>query len=67
MMVASAGGIINVGTLTLTNSTVTGNTAVGGGGMANAGGTATLTHSTVSGNTAVRPAAVLQTLAAPRP
>ena len=46
------GGIFNAGTLTLTNSTVSGNNADGdGGGIYNAnGGTATLTNITVSGN-----------------
>ena len=50
----SGGGIFNVGTLTLTNSTVSGNNADGdGGGIYNAnGGTATLTNITVSGNNA---------------
>ncbi len=50
---AYGGGIYNDGgTLTLTNSTVSGNTAsYGGGGICNYG-TATLTNSTVSGNTA---------------
>ena len=47
-------GVLNDGTLTLTNSTVSGNTAValefpGGGGIYN-DGTLTLTNSTVSGN-----------------
>jgi hypothetical protein len=48
---ASGGGILTVGTLTLTNSTVSGNTALrtGGSGILNAG-TLTLTNSTVSGN-----------------
>jgi hypothetical protein len=50
------GGIYNQdGILTLTNSTVSGNTAPGfgyGGGIFNSGGTMTLTNSTVSGNTA---------------
>ena len=47
------GGIFNAGTLTLSNSTVSGNTANYGGGIFNAGtGTLTLTNSTVSGNTA---------------
>jgi hypothetical protein len=50
------GGILNVGTLTLTNSTVSGNTSSSGktpegGGIIN-GGTLTLTNSTVSGNNA---------------
>ena len=47
------GGIYNGGTLTLTNSTVSGNSAGYGGGIFNAGtGTLTLTNSTVSANTA---------------
>src|SRR6185436_13780413 len=48
------GGIFNVGILTLTNSTVSGNNAAGGGGgiLNDNGGTATLTNSTVSGNNA---------------
>jgi len=48
------GGIFNIGTITLTNSTVSGNTANnnGGGIFNNFGGTVTLTNSTVSGNTA---------------
>ena len=48
------GGIINLGTLTLTDSAVSGNTATGvyGGGIINlGGGTLTITGSTVSGNT----------------
>jgi hypothetical protein len=45
------GGLVNDGTLTLTHSTVHGNTAAYGGGLYNAG-TLTLTHSTVRGNTA---------------
>ncbi len=51
-----AGGINNNGTLTLTDSTVSGNTARGsyayGGGVTNYEGTLTLVNSTVSGNTA---------------
>jgi hypothetical protein len=50
------GGILNVGTLTLNGSTVTGNTAFGGGGVGGGGifnhGTLTLNSSTVTGNTA---------------
>ena len=49
----SGGGIFNAGTLTLTDSTLSGNTAfIGGrgGGIFNAG-TLTLTDSTLSGNT----------------
>ena len=45
----------NCGTLTLTNSTVSGNSAAfSGGGVFNYFGTATLTNSTVSGNSATR-------------
>ncbi len=47
----SGGGISNSGTLTLKNSTVSGNTARFGGGIVN-NGTLTLNNSTVSGNTA---------------
>ena len=49
------GGIFNTGTLTVTNSTVSGNTANVngyGGGIDNLGGTLTITNSIVSGNTA---------------
>ena len=48
------GGIFNAGTLTLTNSTVSGNNAdENGGGIFNDnGGTPMLTNSTVSGNNA---------------
>ena len=50
----SGGGIYNSGTLTLTNSTVSGNSATSGGGAIfnNNAGTLTLTNSTVSGNSA---------------
>ena len=50
----NGGGINNDGgTVTLTNSTVSGNTAGGdGGGIYSTGGTVTLTNSTVSGNSA---------------
>ena len=50
----SGGGIYNSGTLTLTNSTVSGNSATSGGGAIfnNNAGTLTLTNSTLSGNTA---------------
>jgi hypothetical protein len=46
-------GVANYGgTLTITNSTISGNTADGrGGGVANYGGTLTITNSTISGNT----------------
>ncbi|MCR5359700.1 MAG: hypothetical protein K6E55_07450, partial [Thermoguttaceae bacterium] len=47
------GGIYNDGTLTITNSTISGNTASGdGGGICNDSGTLTITNSTISGNTA---------------
>ncbi|MFF5092068.1 hypothetical protein [Streptomyces niveus] len=47
------GGIANRGgALSLTSSTVTGNTAVAGGGIYTDNGTVTLTASTVTGNTA---------------
>ena len=49
---SNGGGIRNNGTLTLTNSTVSGNTANLGGGINIFNGTLTLTNSTVSGNTA---------------
>ena len=44
---------VNYGTATLTNCTVSGNSADSGGGLYNYG-TATLTNCTVSGNTAGR-------------
>jgi hypothetical protein len=50
----SGGGLYNVGTLTVSNSTLSGNSAYGGfgdgGGIAN-GGTLTVSNSTLSGNT----------------
>ena len=46
------GGVYNRGTLTLTRSTVSGNSAGNGGGVFNYYGTATLFDSTVSGNSA---------------
>ncbi len=49
------GGIFNIGTVALTNSTISGNNAsggTGGGGIQNGGGTLTITNSTISGNTA---------------
>jgi CSLREA domain-containing protein len=48
----SGGGLNNLGTTTLTNCTVSGNTAYYGGGLANFG-TATLIHCTVGGNSAI--------------
>lgn len=49
-------GILNAGTLTLTNSTVSGNYAPNGdgGGIGNDGGTLILMNSTVTGNTSTR-------------
>jgi hypothetical protein len=53
---ADGGGILNGGTLTLSNSTLSGNsstspgTASGGGGIFNNGGTVTISYSTLSGN-----------------
>ena len=51
------GGIHNVGTLTVLDSTISGNSADGplpdgGGGINNSGGTVTLLNSTISGNSA---------------
>ncbi len=48
------GGIFNGGTLTLSNSVISGNTAStsSGGGISNAGGTLTIINSTISGNSA---------------
>jgi hypothetical protein len=48
---SSGGGVLNSGTLTLMNCTVSGNTANRDGGVFNSG-TMTLNNSTVSGNTA---------------
>ena len=45
------GGILNSGSLTITNSTLSGNSALNGGGIYN-GGNLTITNSTLSGNTA---------------
>src|SRR5262249_22647281 len=48
---ATGGGINNLGSLTLSNSTVTGNSAQGGGGIFN-DGFLSLSNSTVTGNNA---------------
>jgi len=48
----SGGGIRNQGNLTISDSTISGNTASNGGGILTIGGTINLTGSTVSGNTA---------------
>jgi hypothetical protein len=45
------GGIINFGTLTVSNSTLSGNSASYGGGIANEGGTLTVSNSVFSANT----------------
>ncbi len=52
-----AGGILNGGTLTLTDSRISGNNAHTGGGIMNSG-TLTLTRSTVSENTATNGAGI---------
>ncbi|HEV3310540.1 MAG TPA: right-handed parallel beta-helix repeat-containing protein, partial [Chloroflexota bacterium] len=49
--IAAGGGLLNYGTATLTDCTVSGNSAANGGGLWN-GGTLTLINSTVSGNVA---------------
>jgi predicted outer membrane repeat protein len=49
---SSGGGVQNLGTLMLTNCTVSGNSASGGGGGLSSSGTLTLTNCTVSGNSA---------------
>jgi hypothetical protein len=49
---ADGGGIRNFATLTISNSTLSGNSAVNGGGIRNQG-TLTITNSTLGGNSAV--------------
>ena len=49
---ADGGGVFNYGTLTLTDSTISGNSAAGSGGGVLSRGPLTLTHSTISGNSA---------------
>jgi hypothetical protein len=44
------GGIYTQGQLTVSQSVISGNKAVAGGGIANAGGTLTVTHSKITGN-----------------
>ena len=45
------GGVYNFGgTLTVTNSTIAGNTGCAGGGVVNIAGTLTVTNSTIAGN-----------------
>ena len=48
----SGGGILNSGTLTVTNSTISGNTAGYGGGIYSTG-TLTMTNSTITGNATI--------------
>ncbi len=48
----SGGGIINGGDVTISNSTLSDNTALAGGAIANFGGSVTITNSTLSGNVA---------------
>ena len=61
------GGILNEGTLMLSASTITGNTANRGGGVANQStGTLTVTNCTVSENTAGAFAAASGIWASPR-
>ena len=52
---AAGGGIANQGALTVTNSTLSGNSAFysGGGGIWNNGGTVIFTNSTLSGNSSI--------------
>jgi uncharacterized protein YjbI with pentapeptide repeats len=51
-------GIFNEGTLTLRDSTVSGNTAANEGGGLNNQGTATISNTTIEGNTALRGSAI---------
>jgi hypothetical protein len=53
LTISDGGGLLNLGTTTLTDCTVSGNNAFGGGGISNTG-TATLTNCTVSGNSTGR-------------
>ncbi len=48
----AGGGILNSGTLSVTNSTFTQNAAHDGGGISNTGGTLSVTNSTFTGNAA---------------
>ena len=50
--IGGGGILINGGTLTITSSTISGNSADQGGGIFNQGGTLTITSSTISGNSA---------------
>ncbi len=46
----TGGGILNGGNLTVTDATISGNDALGGGGIESVGGTLTVSGSTISGN-----------------
>jgi hypothetical protein len=50
--IAAGGGVGNLGDAYVTQSTITGNTAEYGGGVANAAGTLDLSFNTITGNTA---------------
>ncbi|MGI8690336.1 MAG: choice-of-anchor Q domain-containing protein [Thermomicrobiales bacterium] len=52
------GGILNVGTLTVTTSTFSGNSALTGGGIASVFGTVIVINSTFAGNSATNGAAI---------
>ena len=54
------GSILNSGTLTLTNCTLTGNAAASGGGAIFNGGNVTLTRCTLTGNSAIFGGAIAQ-------
>ena len=53
----AGGGIVNGGTLTITESVISGNSAGDGGGISN-GGTLTITNSAVSSNSATGPGGI---------
>ncbi|MCP4211315.1 MAG: hypothetical protein GY764_07525 [Halieaceae bacterium] len=59
--IGHGGGILNVGTAAVTNSTFSGNSANGGGGIYNSSAALTVTGSTFSGNLAVIGGAIYNT------
>lgn len=59
------GGVWSAATLTLTNCTISGNSAAWGAGLCNEQGTLTLTGCTVSGNTATLGAGIMNLTPAP--